>query len=576
LVVGIVVDFLAPFLSQAVIDAVADAVDGGSSRPAAWITVVLGGHGWVLAHMGHCMALMVGLVAVGAVASLISGRQISLGSERSMARLRTRLFDHIQRLPLSYHDSHETGELVQRCTSDVETIRRFLSTNLVQVWRSVVMVLAVIPMMLSVSVRMSVVALSLTVPVLIFSFIFFARVKRVFKGADEAEGKLTARLQENLTGIRVVRAFARQAHEEERFDEVNVTRREWHLRLYRTMAVFWGVSDLLGVVQVALIVGLGGYWCWQGDISFGTLFIFMVWARKYVFPLRNLGRLLTEFGKAQVSMGRVMQILEVSEEPWDAVPAAVPEKGAVGLEFRNVTFAYDGGTSAQLCDVSFRIEPGETVALLGPSGSGKSTIVALLLQLYRLEQGQILVDGQDVASLTLPALRRMFAVALQQPYIFSRTVGGNITMGRDGASHDEVEHAARVAAIHGSIVDFEEAYETMVGERGVTLSGGQRQRISLARAVLRQAPVLILDDTLNAVDSVTEQEIVSGLGTIGRATTLVIAHRFSTLQMADRVLVLDHGRIVQQGNHEALLQEEGLYLRLWELQTQMEEGEDVG
>jgi ATP-binding cassette subfamily B protein len=582
MVVGIVADFMAPFLSQAVIDAVTDALDGGprGTQPVAWITRWLGGHAWVLSHMLDCFVIMLLLSGGGALAALLSGRQIALGSERAMARLRTRLFDHIQRLPLSYHDSLETGELVQRCTSDVETIRRFLATNLAHVWRSVVMVLAVIPMMLSVSLRMSVVALSLTLPVVVFSFVFFSRVKRIFKGADEAEGKLTARLQENLTGIRVVRAFARQGYEAERFAEVNTVRRDWHLRLYRSMATFWAMSDFLGGVQVALIVGFGAYWCWEGSISFGTLFIFMVWAYKYVFPLRSLGRLLTEFGKAQVSMGRVMQILDVDEEPQDEQmvqgAAADVEAEALALEFQDVSFSYDGGEVHQLHNISFRVEPGETVALLGPSGSGKSTIVALLLQLYDLQKGTITVGEQDVSELSLTALRHKFSVALQQPYMFSRTVGDNIVMGRDGASRDEMEHAARVAAIHGSIVDFEDAYETMVGERGVTLSGGQRQRISLARAVLRRASVLILDDTLNAIDSETEQDIVEALGGLKQATTLVIAHRFSTLQMADRVLVLDHGRIVQEGNHEALLQEEGLYKRLWEMQTRMEEGEDVG
>jgi ATP-binding cassette subfamily B protein len=274
-------------------------------------------------------------------------------------------------------------------------------------------------------------------------------------------------------------------------------------------------------------------------------------------------------------MGRVLQILEVEKEPVVAATVPVAGQDAVALEFQNVTFSYDGGTMPHLDDVSFRVAPGETVALLGPSGSGKSTIVALLLQLYRHEQGRILVDGVEVQQIPLEVLRHMFAVALQQPYMFARTVGDNITMGREGASRDEIEHAARVAAIHGAIANFEDAYETMVGERGVTLSGGQRQRISLARAILKQAPIMVLDDTLNAVDSETEQEIVAGLEGLGRPTTLVIAHRLSTLQMADRVLVLEHGRIVQEGNHEELLARDGLYRRLWEMQTRMDEGQDA-
>ncbi len=571
--VAVVLEFMTPFVSQAVIDAVTSALapERAALTPPSWFTTWLGGNTWVLAHLGHCALAMIGLAALTVVVNLVSGRELAVGSERAMAALRGRLFDHIQRLPASYHDEHETGELVQRCTSDIDTIRRFLGSNLVQVWRCLIMIVTVLPLMLSINVPMTLVALCLTLPIIGFSFVFFRLVKHIFKQADEAEGRLTARLQENLTGIRVVRAFARQEHEEARFAEVNEERRIWHRRLYNVMAVFWSVSDLLGVLQVALIVAVGAYWTWHGRMSFGMLFMFLVWARKYVFPLRSLGRVLTDFGKAQVSMGRVMQILETPVETVDDHPAASVPQPPMGLEFHNVTFRYREGRAPSLDNVSLQVAPGETVALLGPSGSGKSSVVALLLRLYDHQEGQVRVGGVDIRKLDRHELRRLFAVALQEPYMFSRTVADNITMGRDGASAREVESAADVAAIHTSIMEFEEAYETMVGERGVTLSGGQRQRISLARAVLRQAPVLILDDTLSAVDSETEQVIVSGLDGLTKSTTLVIAHRFSTLQMADRVIVFDHGRIVQQGAHEALLQEEGLYRRLWDLQCRMED-----
>lgn len=576
-VVAVVIEFVAPFVSQAVIDAVTSALDPvrAAQAPPSWFTSWLGGPAWVLEHLGRCVLAMAGLTVVTAWVNLVSGRALALGSERAMAALRARLFDHIQRLPTSYHDEHETGELVQRCTSDIDTIRRFLAGNLVQVWRCLIMIVTVLPLMLSLSVPMTLVALCLTLPIVGFSFLFFRRVKHIFKQADEAEGRLTARLQENLTGIRVVRAFARQEYEEARFAEVNELRRDWHRRLYHVMAVFWSVSDLLGVLQVALIVAVGAYWTWHGHMTFGMLFLFLVWARKYVFPLRSLGRELTEFGKAQVSMGRVLQILETPVESAADHPVSAVPPPPMGLEFCNVTFAYREARPPSLRNVSFQVAAGETVALLGPSGSGKSSVVALLLRLYEHQEGQVRVGGVDTRDLDRHELRRLFAVALQEPYMFSRTVADNIIMGRDGASAREIEIAADIAAIHGSIIEFEEAYQTMVGERGVTLSGGQRQRISLARAVLRQAPVLILDDTLSAVDSETEQQIVSGLNGLGTSTTLVIAHRLSTLQMADRVIVFDHGAIVQQGTHEALLQEEGLYRRLWDLQCRMEEDDDV-
>jgi len=571
LVAAIVIEYLVPMIGLAVIDSVIATAAPTRELRSSWILRQLGGAAGVTPYLWWYAAAMVVLSSVGGGLKFISGRQIVLASETAVANLRRRLYDHVQRLPCGFHDGHETGDLVQRCTSDVETIRRFLAQEIMQIVRSLVLVGTVVPLMLTISVAMTGVAMSMTLPIVVFSAVFFTKVKKTFKKADEAEGKISARLQENLSGIRVVRAFARQEHEISRFDEVNRERHKWQYRLYFVMAFFWSFSDFLGISQVALVLGLGAYWTWTGKLTIGMLYLFMAWAWKYIFPLRGLGRVLTELGKAQVAMGRVLDILDQPVE--QPLPGMEESRIAVQgrIVFDHVTFAY-GETAPVLRDASFSIEPGETVALLGPSGCGKTTVLSLLMRLYDCTGGTVLVDGHDVKQLDRVNLRQQVAVALQEPFLFSRTISDNIRVGNARAAEREIRKAAAWACIHDSIEQFEESYATMVGERGVTLSGGQRQRISLARALLRQAPILLLDDTLSAVDSETEQEIIEAIERRHRqSTTLVVAHRLSTLAMADRILVFDRGRVVQQGTHEELRNRPGLYRRLWHMQCELED-----
>ncbi len=571
LVAAIVIEYLVPMIGLAVIDSVIATAAPTRELRSSWILRQLGGAAGVTPYLWWYAAAMVVLSSVGGGLKFISGRQIVLASETAVANLRRRLYDHVQRLPCGFHDGHETGDLVQRCTSDVETIRRFLAQEIMQIVRSLVLVGTVVPLMLTISVAMTGVAMSMTLPIVVFSAVFFTKVKKTFKKADEAEGKISARLQENLSGIRVVRAFARQEHEISRFDEVNRERHKWQYRLYFVMAFFWSFSDFLGISQVALVLGLGAYWTWTGKLTIGMLYLFMAWAWKYIFPLRGLGRVLTELGKAQVAMGRVLDILDQPVE--QPLPGMEESRIAVQgrIVFDHVTFAY-GETAPVLRDASFSIEPGETVALLGPSGCGKTTVLSLLMRLYDCTGGTVLVDGHDVKQLDRVNLRQQVAVALQEPFLFSRTISDNIRVGNARAAEREIRKAAAWACIHDSIEQFEESYATMVGERGVTLSGGQRQRISLARALLRQAPILLLDDTLSAVDSETEQEIIEAIeGRHHQSTTLVVAHRLSTLAMADRILVFDQGRVVQQGTHEELRNRPGLYRRLWHMQCELED-----
>jgi ATP-binding cassette subfamily B protein len=370
----------------------------------------------------------------------------------------------------------------------------------------------------------------------------------------------------------VVRAFARQDFEQQKFAERNATHRDLDYRLYELLAWFWSISDFLCMGQRALVVAAGGYWLILGELQVGTFYFFLAAVGMFIWPIRMMGRILTELGKAMVAIGRIGEILanERERDPSELQVATRPMAGEI--LFDRVSFAHDGQDSRVLEDVSLRVRPGETLALLGPSGSGKSTIVNLLLRLYDPDAGRIEIDGTDIRSLARKTVRSRVAVVMQEPFLYSKTVRENIRLGRSSARDEEIAEAASTACVHDSILEFDQGYDTLVGERGVTLSGGQRQRVALARALLDQPSIMILDDAMSAVDTGTETLILDALRERkGRHTTLVIAHRLSTLMHADRVLVLDHGRVIQEGTHESLLAEEGLYRRLWSIQSELEE-----
>jgi ATP-binding cassette subfamily B protein len=383
---------------------------------------------------------------------------------------------------------------------------------------------------------------------------------------------MTSTLQENLTGIRVVRAFARQEHEKGKFEDKNSVHRDLDYRLYKLFAWYWSISDLLCMGQMALIVTIGGYWLATGQLLAGTFFFFLSAVNMFIWPVRQMGRVLAELGKALVAIGRIGEILNHPRETGPPATRGVPVgNAAIGeVVFDRVSFSH--GDVKVLDSISFRAEPGQTLALLGPSGSGKSTIVNLLLRFYDPDEGTILLDGRGIVGIDRKEVRSRIAVVMQEPFLYSKTLQENIRLGRSTALKGEITEAASTAGVHEAILEFDDGYATMVGERGVTLSGGQRQRVALARAVLDRASVLVLDDAFSAVDTDTEIGILDALRRRnGRQTTLLIAHRLSTLMHADWILVLDKGRIIQQGPHESLAAEDGLYRRLWKIQSSLEE-----
>ncbi|MBW7895243.1 MAG: ABC transporter ATP-binding protein [Opitutaceae bacterium] len=579
LVLATVINFGIPLIGSATIDyAVAD--KPLTADAPVLLTLILRGFGGIdrlRENLWLAPVAMVGLALLAGLCSYLKGWQAALASDGIARRLKNDLYDHLNHLPASYHDRADTGDLVQRCTSDVETTRQFLATQVMEIGNAIFLAGVALPLLLSLSAPMTAVSFALVGPIVLYAYFYFRNVKHVFKSVDEAEGELTGVIQENLTGIRVVRAFARQDYERAKFSGPNLRYRDRSLRMLRLMSWYWSISDFVALSQLGLTLIIGAYWIAQGAFTVGLLFAFISYLTIMLWPVRQMGRILTDLGKTTVALTRIREILSVSREP--APPAlppalAAPISGHLGvrdLHFSHGETASPADGRGALNGISFDLRPGETLALIGPSGSGKSTLMHLLLRLYDYRSGSIQFDGRELNTLPREWLRRQIGVVMQEPFLFSKSLRDNLRLGRGDAPEAEIEAAARTACIHDTILSFEHGYNTLIGERGITLSGGQRQRIAIARAILKHPPLLILDDAMSAIDAETESLILDALQQRrGRATTLVIAHRLGTLAHADRVLVLEHGRIIQSGTHAELIAREGLYRRLWQIQTRVE------
>lgn len=502
--------------------------------------------------------------ALGGLFLFCRGRLAATASENIVRRLRETIYQRMHNLHAAFYDTADTGDLVQRSSSDVETLRVFLSSDVVEIGRAIMLLLCVLPFLFYMNSNLAWLSICMMPLLVVGAYIFFSKVKEVFQVTDEAEAEMTATLQENLTGIRVVRAFARQAFETEKFGTKNANFRNHNYRLIRLMGWYWGISDFFAMMQIGVVLIAGAQFIIAGTLTVGELFAFMTYVSMVIWPIRQLGRVLTDTGKAVVSMGRINEILDEPEESRELAPADGRARGA--LVFEHLTFGYDPNRPV-LHDVSVAIEPGETLALVGPPGSGKSSLVRVLLRMYPYQSGRVLLDGREITQVNRQWLRAQVGVVLQDPFLYSRSIRANLMVGRPNAPEMEIIESCQDAAIHSSIEHFPEGFDAMVGERGVTLSGGQRQRLALARALLKDPPVLVLDDSLSAVDTGTEREILAALARRkGRQTTLIIAHRLSSVMHADRILVLDRGRVAQIGDHATLAAADGPYRRLCEIQ----------
>ena len=509
------------------------------------------------------------LTACHGIFHYFKGKLVAMAAENSGRNIRNKLYDHLQHLPYDYHVKAQAGDLIQRCTSDVETVRNFISGQFIEMIQSAISFACVLTVMLTINAAYTAVSLIIVPFILIFTVKFFTGMKKTFKLTDEAEGSMSSTLQENFTGARVVRAFGAQNFEIDKLEEKSRTYRDYILKIIRLMSSFWSNSDLLCMLQFGLVLLAGVYMTVSGSITLGTMIAFSTLAGMLIWPIRQLGQILSCMGQSFVSLGRLQEILDaVAESPQEN--EYEPEiKGSI--EFDHVSFEYEEGKHV-LEDVSFHIEKGKTVAILGATGAGKSSLVHLLLRLYDCTKGTIRLDGENKKNIRKKWLRKNVGIVLQEPFLFSKTVRENIGIAKPGALEQEIVMASSTAFIHDAILDFDKGYETVVGERGVTLSGGQRQRLAIARTIIRDVPILIFDDSLSAVDVETDAAIRKALKERRRnVTTIIISHRITTLAEADMIFVLENGRISQSGTHEQLIRREGLYKRVWNIQNALED-----
>ena len=500
--------------------------------------------------------------------SYIQDSRLPMGSERFVKSLRDALYSRIQRLPYSWHVQNSTGDIIQRCISDVEIVRAFVMDQLLELLGTLFMIVTCVVIMFTMNVKMALLATAF-VPVIVgYSVLFFRHMSGRYEKADEAEGALSAVVQENLTGVRVVRAFGREKTELDKFREKNNRYTDLWLRLGDWMSAFYTLGDMMSILQVFAIVVLGVHLCVAGEVSLGVYLAFVSYTRELTLPVRRLGRTISEMSKANVSIDRLLYILESEEERSTESPAVADLHGEI--RFEHVSFAYE--EKQVLRDVSFSIPGGKTLGVFGGTGSGKSTVALLLARLYDPDEGRITIGGVDTKDMDLGVLRRGVGVVLQEPFLFSRTLAENIAITREDAAREDVERAAQNACLDASVGEFVNGYETIVGERGVTLSGGQKQRTAIARTLLSGAPVMVFDDALSAVDAKTDEAIRTRLRTAaGGATLILIAHRVATLMQADRIIVLEDGQIVEAGTPDELLAQGGVFARAAAMQAAMGE-----
>ena len=562
---------LADMLQPQIIRAAVDCALGGKEGdfPAFVMNAVdsIGG----FAYLGQHLWIMASAILAIAVIQVISQYTFRVyntkASETLVKSMRDQLFSHIERLPFSWHMKNRTGDIIQRCTSDIDTTKNFLSEQLTSVFKIVILLIFSIFFMVSMHGTLTLIAL-IPMPLIIgYSIHFHHKIHEGFTDCDENEGKLSAMAQENLTGVRVVRAFGQERSEMDKFTKQNDYYTSLWVKMAKIMSRFWSVSDIISGIQVMLVVVFGAWFCIHGSLTEGEYIAFISYNSMLVWPIRQLGRMISEMSKAGVSIDRVAYIMHSPLETDEPDATNAPMDGDICFE--HVNFAYENSPEL-LHDINFTMKAGTTLGILGGTGSGKSTLMLLLDKLYLLDEngGRITIGGTDIRKIKTEHLRKNIGMVLQEPFLFSRTIAENIGITSPEVDMEVIRSAARAAALDETITSFASGYETMVGERGVTLSGGQKQRAAIARMLTQETPIMIFDDSLSAVDTHTDARIRHAISEkFGKASVILISHRITTLSAADKIIVLDRGRIVEEGTHEELKQNGGIYQKIYETQS---------
>lgn len=565
-------DMLSPQIIRAAVDNALGGLPADYPRPVMALVERLGGFPYLGEHI-WIMAIGLLIVALIRAGSQYAFRLCNtLAAEGFVKSMRDGLFSHIERLPFSWHMKHRTGDIIQRCTSDIDTVKNFISEQMSSIFRIIVLLALSIAFMLGMNPRLTGIVMIPVPIIIVMSFVFHSKIGKAYLNCDENEGILSDMAQENLTGVRVVRAFGKERYERDRFEAQNKYYTGLWMKLARPLSVYWSVGDILSGIMILLSVVFGSIMCIGGTLSSGEFLAFISYTTMMVWPVRMLGRMIAEMSKAGVSLGRVAYIMSCPEEQPSEKALTPPLDGDICFE--NVSFGYDDGAPI-LKNVSFTIKSGTTLGILGGTGSGKSTIALLLDKLYELSPGQgcITIGGVDIRDISTPYLRRNIGMVLQEPFLFSRSIAENIAIAEPGAGEDSIRQAAAAACLDETIEGFSKGYDTFVGERGVTLSGGQKQRVVIARVLVGKKPIMIFDDSLSAVDTETDAKIRAELEKrFGTASIVLISHRISTLSKADMIIVLDKGRIVEAGSHEQLKAAGGIYGQICRLQSGAEEG----
>ena len=534
------------------------------SRNTAEIVAVIRERLWIIAVIAGVLALLAALANYGQ--TTLNER----ASEIMTKNMRDRLFIHLQELSFGWHNRHHTGDIIQRCTTDVETVRRFVAEQLFSVVRIALLMIISVSFMFRLNPTLTWIVMATMPVIFLYSWKFGGMISRKYMECDESEGVLSSICQENLTGIRVVRAFGRERYEKERFSKQNDSLVNEYMILNKVSVLFWGIGDFMSGLQIMIVLCVGTVFTVRGYMTVGELIAYISYNALLSWPIRDLARVISDMSKAGVSIERVCYILDSETESVPEHPVKPDMHG--DIEFKNVTFAYPNSQTV-LNDVSFTVKSGTVFGIMGSTGSGKSTIVELLDRMFDIEDGcgSITISGEDIRNIPRDWIRSNIGLVLQEPFLFAGSVKGHIGLTQSKLDMEKIRRSARIANIDETIEGFSKGYSTIVGERGVTLSGGQMQRVAIARMLVRETPIIVLDDSLSAVDSVTDSKIREALNkSFEGATVIIISHRVRSIEDADMVLVLDNGKVAQLGTPEELAAADGIYRDTLLIQSNIE------